>query len=77
MNIQSEKIELINWLKSLTDVSILEKIKWLKENQNEAIDWWNEISEAEKSSIEKGMEDSKNKRVTPHEEVRKNYEKWL
>lgn len=35
------------------------------------------VSEEERQSIERGLEDSKNGRVTPHSEVRKRYEKWL
>jgi len=40
-------------------------------------DWWDEISEAEKASIDRGLDDIKHGRVSPHEEVRKKYEKWL
>jgi len=77
MNIQSEKLKLIAWLFRLKDQSIIEKLKWLRENQNEASDWWDEISEAEKASIDRGLDDIKHGRVSPHEEVRKKYEKWL
>lgn len=77
MNIQSEKLKLIAWLIRLKDQSVIEKLKWLRENQTEASDWWGEISEAEKASIDRGLEDIKHSRITPHEEVRKKYDKWL
>lgn len=77
MNIQSEKLKLIEWLLNLKDQSVIEKLKWLRENQNEAMDWWDEISEAEKVSIDRGLNDIENGRITSHESVRKKYEKWL
>ena len=77
MNIQSEKLKLIAWLIRLKDQTIIEKLKWLRENQNEASDWWDEISEAERASIDRGLDDIKQGRVTSHEEVRKKYDKWL
>ena len=72
-----KKLKLIEWLVGLTDQTIIEKIKWLKDDQTSATDWWDEISKAEKASIERGLEDIKNGRITLHEEVRKKYEKWL
>jgi predicted transcriptional regulator len=58
------------------DNTVLERIKMLKENSTKD-DWWSEISEEEKSSIEKGLADIKAGRVKPHKDVRKLYEKWL
>ncbi|MEO5790098.1 hypothetical protein [Gelidibacter sp.] len=74
-NIQDKKIELIQWLTTLNDNSILEKIMKLREC--EKTDLWNEISSAEKDSIEKGLEDADSGNLKPHSEVRKLYEKWL
>lgn len=70
MNLQNEKSKLIEWIKSLSDESIIERIKFVKESQNS--DWWNELSEAEKASIEKGLEDIKKGNVHEHSEI-KNY----
>ena len=75
INIQNTKIELIQWLTSLEDKSLIKKILDLRNSQTE--DWWNEISSAEKESIEKGISDSKKEKLNPHSEVRKVYEKWL
>ena len=77
MNIQAEKLKLIAWLLALKDDSTLEKLIWLRDDQAEASDWWEEISEAEKAAIERGLDDIKNGRITVHEEVRRKYEKWL
>ena len=74
-NIQNKKIELIQWLSTLNDIAVIEKIMKLRERERS--DWWNEISDAEKKSIEKGLEDVKSGNVESHAEVKKIYEKWL
>ena len=77
MNIQVEKLKLIEWLAGLTDQTLIERIKFLKETQSTKADWWEEISQAEKDAIDQGLQDAENGKVTAHEEVRKRYEKWL
>jgi hypothetical protein len=74
-NIQNTKIDIIQWITTLNDERILEKIVHIREKENK--DWWDTISEAEKKSIEKGIFDADNDNVIPHEEVKKLYEKWL
>lgn len=76
MNLDSEKVKIIDWIANLTDESVIARIKLLKDNPNET-DWWNEISESEKASIQRGMADAKAGRIIPHKEVRKKYEHWL
>jgi hypothetical protein len=76
MNLDSEKLKIINWIANLSDESIIYKIKLLSE-QEKNIDWWDEITEAEEASIKRGLEDAKAGRVVPHEEVRKKYEQYL
>ena len=75
MNIQAEKLELIQWLISVNDVSIIEKIKSFRLKSSK--DWWDEISEAEKQAIEQGLKDAEEGKLIPHNEVKKKYEKWL
>lgn len=75
MNIQNIKIELIQWLTTLDDKYLIQKILDLRKSQTK--DWWNEISDAEKSSIEKGISDAKDGKLNSHSEARKVYEKWL
>lgn len=77
MNIQVEKLKLIEWLISLQDQSIIEKLKFLKDNSSTSEDWWDTLSEAEKDSIERGLKDIEKGKVIPHSEVRKKYGKWL
>lgn len=74
-NIQDKKIELIQWLSSLNDESMIEKIMKLRES--EKIDWWNEISKDERKSIEQGIKEADSGKLNSHSEARKLYEKWL
>ncbi|WP_310555127.1 hypothetical protein [Flavobacterium sp.] len=75
INLQNKKIELIQWLSTLDDISIVDKI--IKFRDSEKKDWWNDISETEKLSIDIGVEDANNGKLNPHSEARKIYEKWL
>jgi len=75
LNIQNKKIELIQWLSTIEDISVLEKIMELRKHQNK--DWYNSISENEKQSIEMGLEDAESGKLNPHSTAKKLYEKWL
>ena len=74
-NIQNTKIELIQWLTTLDDNSLIQKILDLRKSQTK--DWWSEISEREKISIRKGISDADKGKLNSHSEARKVYEKWL
>ena len=71
----NKKIELIQWLSTLEDNSIIEKL--LKFRKEETKDWWDTISEDEKKSIEKGISEANEGKLEPHSTVRAIYEKWL
>ena len=77
MNTQTlnKKIELIQWLSTLEDSSIIEKL--LKFREEETKDWWNTISDEEKKSIEKGISEANEGKLEPHSSARAIYEKWL
>ena len=70
INIQTEKLNIIEWLVKLQDQTIIK-------NPKISTDWWDTISESEKMSIDQGLADIENTKVTAHAKVRKNYEKWL
>ena len=46
LNIQNKKLELIQWLSTVEDSNIIEKIMDLRKLENK--DWWNSISQIEK-----------------------------
>ncbi len=73
-NLQERKIELIQWLSLIDDDKLLEKIVDLKKQNS--VDWWNEISEAEKDSIDRGLADADLGKLKPQSEARSIYEKW-
>lgn len=75
LNILNQKLELIQWLSTIEDSSIIEKIMALK--KKETNDWWNSISESEKESIEFGLKDAESGKLNSHLKARKLYEKWL
>ena len=75
MNIKNAKIELIQWLTTLEDSSIIQKIIELR--KNEAKDWGNKISEIKKKSIELGISDAEKGKLNPNSEAEKIYGKWL
>jgi len=73
--ILNEKLELIQWLSTLEDTSIIKKL--VEFRKEETKDWWNSISDEEKKSIEKGIAEADENDIKPHSEARKLYEKWL
>lgn len=74
-NIPDQKIELIQWVSSLEDKSIIEKLLQLRKTETK--DWWEHNKEEEKNSILLGIEDAQNNKLTPHSSARKLYEKWV
>jgi predicted transcriptional regulator len=75
MNIQAEKLKLIEWLLKLQDQATIERLKFLRDNASENDDWWETISEAEKESIDQGIKHIEEGKVVPHADVLKKYEK--
>jgi hypothetical protein len=78
MNAYAEKIEIIQWISGLDDKATLNQLRKIKEQSDIKLnDLVDSISLKERESIQRGIEDSANGKVTPHSEVRKKYEKWI
>ena len=77
MNIQAEKLSLIEWILKLQNKSVIAKLKRIQEEHIGSEDWWNELSKEEKESIERGLKDIEEGRIHSHESVRKVYGKYL
>lgn len=75
LNVLNQKLELIQWLSTIEDSSIIEKIMDIRNKESK--DWWLSISQSEKESIELGLKDAKSGKLNPHSKARKLYEKWL
>jgi hypothetical protein len=74
-SIQNAKLELIQWLTTLEDSCLIQKIMYLRKSQTQ--DWWYEISESEKRSIEQGLMDAQRGKLKPNSEAEKIYGRWL
>jgi len=75
MDIQNAKMELIQWLTTVEDSSLIQKILELRKSETK--DWWNEISDSEKESIELGISDANSGKLNSNAEAKKIYGKWL
>ena len=73
--ILDKKIELIQWLSSLEDKVIIDKL--LQFRKAETKDWWETTQDEEKASINKGIKDADNNKLNSHSSAKKIYEKWL
>ncbi len=65
MNIQTEKLDIIQWLATVNDSRVIRQFKLLKQSNEDAAN----LSEAEKSAINKGLQSIEEGHVKPHEEV--------
>lgn len=76
LQIQNKKLELIQWLSTIEDLNILDKISDMISRERKK-DWWDYISEAEKRSIEKGIAQADAGKLNPHSKARKIYGKRI
>ncbi|HEX2935066.1 MAG TPA: hypothetical protein VHO72_06915 [Bacteroidales bacterium] len=53
MNIETRKINLINWISTLQEDDILNKVEKI---QKETTDWWDTMSNEDKAAINEGLE---------------------
>lgn len=74
MDIQVEKLHLIEWLARLNNTTVLKQFIALKKEQEK--DWWDQISAEEKSEIEEGLAQANRGEVVTHKEVMAKYKKW-
>jgi predicted transcriptional regulator len=77
MNIQTEKLDLIEWISRLNDTSIIHKLQQLKEDYSKSKDWWDTLEKEELESIKRGLKDFEEGRTHSHETVRNIYGKYL
>jgi len=75
MDIQAEKIQLIEWLAGLNDPRTLDEFISLKKSKE--ADWWDKISTEERQEISEGLAQANRGEVIPHREVMAKFKKWL
>lgn len=67
MNIETRKLNLINWISSIQEDNILEKVEKI---QMEKTDWWDTIDDKDQNAIQKGIEQLDNDEYLTHSQVR-------
>ncbi|MCB9261577.1 MAG: hypothetical protein H6607_04315 [Flavobacteriales bacterium] len=77
MNVQTEKLDLIEWISRLNDTMIIDKLIKIKDDYSKSKDWWDSLKKEEIDSINRGLKDFEEGRVHSHETARKIYEKYL
>lgn len=77
MNIQTEKLDLIEWISKLNDNSMIDKLRQIKEDYSKSQDWWDTLKQEEIASINRGLKDFEEGRTHAHDTARKIYEKYL
>lgn len=77
MNIQTEKLDLIEWISKLNDTIIIDKLRELKDDYSKSKDWWETLKKEELDSINRGLKDFEEGRTHSHDTARKVYEKYL
>ena len=73
MGHEALKLELIEWLTHLDDDDTITYLKIVKDSSETGNDWWQELSSEQKRGIERGLRDIDEGRVTPHDQVKKEY----
>ena len=76
MDIQSTKLELMRLLLNTQKEQVLQRVKEIFE-QEEDVDFWDNLDEELKASIERGLSESDRGEVKSHEVVMEKYKKWL
>ncbi len=74
MDIQTEKLQLIEWLARLNNTATLQRFITLKNEEDK--DWWDILSKEERSEIEDGLAAADRGEVVSHEDVMAMYKKW-
>jgi len=73
MGHEALKLELIEWLAHLDDDDTISYLKIVKDSSETGSDWWQELSDEQRTGIERGLRDIDEGRVTPHDQVKKEY----
>jgi predicted transcriptional regulator len=77
MNIQTEKLDLIEWISKLNGTLIIDKLRELKDDYSKSKDWQDTLKKEEIDSINRGLKDFEEGKIHSHDTARKVYEKYL
>ena len=77
MNLQKEKLGLIDWISELNDSIMIEKLKSIHEEYSKINNQQNSLTTDDKESIERGLKDIEDGNIHSHETAKQIYEKYL
>jgi hypothetical protein len=78
MDISTEKLDIIQRICEIQDNDLIDLIKNIIDIPGSSkSEWWNQITQNEKDSINRGLNDLQDGKIYSHDEIRKKYEKWL
>jgi len=69
MSVVTLKSDLHRLIDSINDVSIHNAVKVMLSKRTIPADWWEQLSDAERESIEIGLAQADNDELIPHEDV--------
>jgi len=71
------KSVLYTLIENTDDLNLLEEVKLMLSGQNLTQDFWEDLPESQRKSIERGIEQASKGETVAHEDVMKKYGKWL
>jgi predicted transcriptional regulator len=74
MNLQAEKLSLVQSILNINDRELLMELKTLIK-QNE-VDWFDNLSNSQKEDVLEGINDADQGRAMSHQEIVKKFGKW-
>ncbi len=77
MNMQADKLELIQLLLETKDKDLIKQIKTLFDIHQKDADFWDEMPNTIKESVERGLRQSEAGEAIPYDEAVKRLAKWL
>lgn len=73
----NRKLDLIEWISKLNDISIIEKLSKIKDDYSKSKNWWDTMEKEEIESINRGIKDFEEGRIHSHDTARNIYGKYL
>jgi hypothetical protein len=73
MGHEAIKLELIQWLNKLEDDETLDYLKVVKDSSDTSTGWWHDLSDEQKSGIERGLRDIDTGRIHSHRDIKLKY----
>ncbi|MCF8426562.1 MAG: hypothetical protein K9I36_07505 [Bacteroidia bacterium] len=77
MNIELEKTWLLEKIAGINSEKLISRLKAVIKEETDTVDFWDELHDDIKAEVKVALTEIQEGKYTPHEEVMKDYEKWL